>query len=170
MGGRRQEEVNVPFGTDHELVKLLPAFLAKVLVWAGFLLHDADAATVLPDLADIALDEQTAYIVTLSVRACQGSSTWQASVRRRARILEVATDAASDLVFLGHVVVELIVEFRRLGLVVVLLACPASCQRWLDLRPARWLLWLFRGERVRGRRLLRRRLLVNGSRYSVGAG
>jgi hypothetical protein len=46
-------------------VKVLAALLAEVLVWTGGFIHDAHAATVLPDLADIALDEQTAQIVTL---------------------------------------------------------------------------------------------------------
>jgi hypothetical protein len=39
-------------------VKVFSALLAEVLVWTGFLLHDADTAAMLPDLADVALDEQ----------------------------------------------------------------------------------------------------------------
>lgn len=48
-----------PFRTRRDLVEVFSALLAEVLVGAGFLLHDADAATVLPDLADVALDKQT---------------------------------------------------------------------------------------------------------------
>jgi hypothetical protein len=40
-------------------MEVFSALFTKVLIGAGFFLHDADAATVLPDLADIALDEQT---------------------------------------------------------------------------------------------------------------
>jgi hypothetical protein len=47
-----------PFRTRHDLVKVFSALLAEVLVWTGFLLHDADTAAMLPDLADVALDEQ----------------------------------------------------------------------------------------------------------------
>lgn len=57
--------MDAPFGTRCDLVKVLAALLAEVLVWTGGFIHDAHAATVLPDLADIALDEQTAQIVTL---------------------------------------------------------------------------------------------------------
>jgi hypothetical protein len=46
-------------------VKVLAALLAEVLIWTGGFVHNAHAATVLPDLADIALDEQTAQIVAL---------------------------------------------------------------------------------------------------------
>jgi hypothetical protein len=54
-----------------------------------------------------------------------------------------AAHAACDLVFLGHVIVELIVELHRVVFVDVLLACSASGQRWLDLRAARGLFGLF---------------------------
>jgi len=47
----------LPFRACHELVEVFPALLAKVLIRAGSFLHDAYAPTMLPDLADIALDE-----------------------------------------------------------------------------------------------------------------
>jgi hypothetical protein len=50
---------NSPFRTRRDLVKVFSAFLAEVLVGAGFLLHDTNTATMLPDLADVALDKQT---------------------------------------------------------------------------------------------------------------
>ena len=46
-----------PFGTRRDLVELFPALFAEVLLWTGGFVHDADAPAMLPDLADIALDE-----------------------------------------------------------------------------------------------------------------
>lgn len=44
-------------------MKVLSAFLAKVLLWAGSFIHNADTTAVLPDLADVALNEEAAEIV-----------------------------------------------------------------------------------------------------------
>jgi hypothetical protein len=52
-------------------VEVLPALLAKVLIRAGGFVHDANTATVLPDLANVALNEQTARILALAVRIRQ---------------------------------------------------------------------------------------------------
>ena len=54
-------------GSDNDTVQVLAASLAEILVRTRGLFHDADAAAVLPDLALIALDEQAAGIIRLSV-------------------------------------------------------------------------------------------------------
>jgi hypothetical protein len=135
-------ESDVPFGTDCDLVQLLLADFAKVLVGAGLLLHDADAAAVLPDLADVALNEETTQIVAWDIDVGQGGAGL-ASVRWQARVLLIATDAAGDLVFLSKVVVEVIFELCNVVLVVVLLACAAAGQWGLDERVEGRLLGLF---------------------------
>jgi hypothetical protein len=123
-------------------VKVFAALLAKVLVGAGFFLHDAHTATVLPDLANVALDEQPSQVVAGKINVCQ-SRARLASIRWQSRVLLVSTDAAGDLVFLGHVVIELILDFGCVIFVVVLLACSASGQRWFDVRVERRLFGLF---------------------------
>lgn len=58
---------NSPMRSDNDTVQILAASLAEILVRTRGLFHDADAAAVLPDLALIALDEQAAGIVRLSI-------------------------------------------------------------------------------------------------------
>jgi hypothetical protein len=40
-------------------VQVFPTLLAKILFGAGSFVHDAYTSAVLPDLADVALDEKT---------------------------------------------------------------------------------------------------------------
>ena len=47
----------LPFRARQELVEVWFALFAEILVGAGSFIHDADATAVLPDLADVALDE-----------------------------------------------------------------------------------------------------------------
>lgn len=57
-----------------------------------------------------------------------------------------AAEAACDLVFFGHFVIEVVFQLCGLVFVVVLLASAASGQRWLELRTARAVFGFFRGE------------------------
>lgn len=59
--------------SDNDTVQVLTASLAEILVRTRGFFHDADAAAVLPDLALIALNEQAAGIVRLSISP--GAST-----------------------------------------------------------------------------------------------
>jgi hypothetical protein len=123
-------------------VKVFPALLAEVLFGTGGLIHNADAPAMLPDLADVALDEQAAQIVADDVGIRQ-SRAWFTGIRWQARVFHVAAHASGDLVFLCHVLVGLIVELRGLVFVIVVFACPASGQRWLELRTLSRLFGLF---------------------------
>ncbi len=136
-------------------MEVFSALFAKVLVWTGGFVHDAYTASVLPDLADIALNEQSAKFIGLNVwihkdRHGLGTIRWWAWV------LLVATHASGDLVLFCYLIFELVVEFRRLILIIVMLACSSAGQRWLRLYTVRRFFGLFRGERVWGRRLWRR--------------
>jgi hypothetical protein len=130
-------------------VKVLSALFAEVLVGTGSFVHDAYAASVLPDFADIALNEKPAKLIGLNVWIHESGHGF-GSIRWRPRVLLVATHAAGDLVLFGYVVFGLVVEFRRLVLIVVMLACSSASQRWLGLHVVRRFLGLFRGERVWG--------------------
>lgn len=95
---------------------------------------------MLPDLADVALDEKTAQIIALGFNIDQpgfGSIRWQAWV------VQVAAHAARHLVFLCDVVIELVFEFRNVIFFVILLACAAPGQWWFDERIEGWLFRLF---------------------------
>ena len=142
-GRPNEKKENTPFRTRHDLVEVLSALLAEVLVWAGLFLHDAHAAAVLPDLADVALDEEAAQIIGLDF-SIRRASARLARVRgaSTARVLLEATHAAGHLVLFGHVVIELVLQLGRVFVVVVLLACAPSCQRCFGYGLARWLVWL----------------------------
>ena len=58
-----------PFRTGQEVMQILTALLAEVVLRHRLLLHDAHAATVLPDLAFVALNEETTDILGLEVGA-----------------------------------------------------------------------------------------------------
>jgi hypothetical protein len=120
-------------------VQVFSAFFAEVLVRAGLFLHDAHTAAVLPNLADIALDEQATQIVALHFSVCQARF---GSIRGQARVLQVAAYAACDLVLLCYIVIEVVFELCHVIFVVVLLACSSSGQGRLDLRIEGWLFGL----------------------------
>lgn len=139
-GPKSRAGENVPFGTRHDVVKVFSAFLAEILVRTRFLLHDANAAAVLPDLADIALNEKTTQIIARHFRISQASL---GGVRRQARVFQVAAYAACDLVFLCYVVIEVVLKLCDVVFVVVLFACSSSGQGWFDLRVNGGLFGLF---------------------------
>lgn len=142
-------------------MEVFPTLFAKVFVGAGSFFHDADTAAVLPDFANVALYEQTACIIALKVRIChrgQLAISELAGIRGWTRILLLATHATCDLILLGNVVVELVVQLREVIAVVVVLARSAPCQGRFCLQVARRLgfVGLFRRERMWGQRLVRR--------------
>jgi hypothetical protein len=117
-------------------VKVFSAFFAEILVRTGLFLHYAHAAAMLPDLADIALDEETAQIVALQFSVCEARL---ASIGGQARVLQVAAYAACDLVFLCYVIIEVVLELCDIVFIVVLLACSSSGQGRFNLRIESWL-------------------------------
>lgn len=151
---RTDETKYVPFRTCRNFVEVLSALLAKVFVWAGSFVHDAHASAVLPYLADIALDEKTAELVSLRLQIGQRHASLEC-VGWQARVILIATHASGDFVFLCYVVFELVVELGGLVLVIIVLACSAACQGRLGLCIVRGLLGVFRGERVWSGRLWR---------------
>jgi hypothetical protein len=106
-------------------VELFPALFAEVLIRTGSFVHDAYTASVLPDLANIALNEQSAKFIGLDVWVHESRHGF-GSIRRRTWILLVATHASGDFILFCYVIVELFVEFSRLILVVVMLACSSA--------------------------------------------
>lgn len=78
------------------LVKVFAALLAKILVWGALGAENAQAGTVLPDLADITLNKEAGNILckldaskNVGVGAVYGRPTW---------VLFRATDAPNSLV------------------------------------------------------------------------
>jgi len=85
-----------------DAVEFLVAQFAEVVLRAIALVHDAHTAAMLPYMTLVTLDEEAASIVC---GICQGDIGLVC--QRRARIILVATDAASDVVFrLANVSVE----------------------------------------------------------------
>ena len=88
-------------------MEVFATLLAEILFRAGSFFHDADASAVLPDLADIALDEQTACIVTLVVRIWHNRQLaifGLARIRWWTRVLLLSAHATCDLILLSNIV------------------------------------------------------------------
>jgi hypothetical protein len=126
---------------------------------------------VLPDLADVALDEKATCFIARNVRVrhCRCLTLSRLAEIWWAWVVLLTTNASCDLLFLGYLVLKLVFELGGVVFVIVLSASSASGRGWLCLRAAKWLVKLFRGEGVRGSGFLRRRLLVVSSRVSLGA-
>ena len=130
-------------------MEVFSALFAKVLVWTGSFVHDAYTASVLPDLTDIALNEEPAKFIGLGVGVHE-SRHGLGSIRWRTWVLLVATHASGDLVLFRYLIVELVIEFGRFVLIIVMLACSSARQRRVRLDVMRRFFGLFRGERVWG--------------------
>ena len=116
-------------------MKVFSALLAEILVGAGVFIHNADTASMLPDFADVALDEQAARFVILDVRICHGKGLaifGLDSIRWWTWVLLLTTDASCDLLLLRNVIVQIVLVFHRVVIVViVVLAGSTSGQWWL---------------------------------------
>jgi hypothetical protein len=95
-------------------VHLLVAELAKVVVGTVCLVHDADTATVLPDVTFVALDEQAA-----SVFGLRGVGYGREVVgQRRAWVVLHTADAAGDLIITVCIAIGIDVCFIVLALLI----------------------------------------------------
>lgn len=130
-------------------MEIFSALLTKVFVWAGSFIHDAYASAVLPHLADVTLNKETAELIGLSLQISQGHARLD-SVGWRAWVILIATNASGDFIFFGYFIVKLVVKLRGLVAVNVVLARSSACQGRLGLCIVKWLFGLFRGKRVRG--------------------
>jgi hypothetical protein len=66
-------------------VKILTALFAKILIWGAFGTKNANASAVLPDLADVALDEEAGNFIG-EIDSCKDLGVW-AVHGRRARVI-----------------------------------------------------------------------------------
>jgi hypothetical protein len=58
-------------------VEIFAAFFTEVFIGTHSFIHDADTATMLPDLTRIALDEHTANLIRQQIRCiCGRIHTW----------------------------------------------------------------------------------------------
>jgi hypothetical protein len=87
-------------------VEVFPALLAEILVWGALGTKNADTSTVLPDLADITLNEEASNIFCeihiteeLGVRTLEGGLS---------RVLVGTTDAPHSLVLLLQIVTNVV--------------------------------------------------------------
>jgi hypothetical protein len=109
--GRSVRDRDSPFGVGQDIVHLLVAELAKVVVGTFCLIHDTDTATVLPDVTFVALDEQAT-----SVFGLRGVGDGRKVVgQRRTWVVLHTTDAASDLIVtisvtVGFIVMALLID------------------------------------------------------------
>ena len=93
-------------------MQIFATLLAKILIRACFLGHDADAGTVLPDLANVALHKEAGCIVGdiglkdgIDLEALLGTAPPGVLVQgRRARVVVEAADAADGLVLLFNII------------------------------------------------------------------
>ncbi len=90
------------------IVQLRPADLAVVLVRALALFDDTDASSVLPYATAVALDEQSAGIVTLRVDAAEGFTEW------RSGVFLLAAGAACDIILITCIFVGILGSLRHL--------------------------------------------------------
>jgi hypothetical protein len=88
------EKCDLPSCVDVDLMLLRPAVFAVVLVWTRRLVEDANAASVLPDTAAVALDEQSTGVVGLRLRRTIGFA------QRRSGVFLLPAKASSDLLFI----------------------------------------------------------------------
>jgi hypothetical protein len=169
---KTNREEYAPIGVFHKVVQVFSALLAEVLFGAGRFIHDADAPAMLPDLANVALYEE-ACVIGDHVRVCQRARLavfGLGDVHRWTRVFLLTTDASCDLIFFVHIVVGFVFDFHELVFVIVHLAGAAAGQRRRLQRAALGLFGLLFGERVWGRRLVGRGLLVIKPRRALGAG
>jgi hypothetical protein len=103
-----------PFWVGQDIVHLLVAELAKVVVGTLCLIHDADTATVLPDVTFVALDEQAASIFGL-----RGVGYGREVVGQRwTRVVLHTADAAGDLIITVGIAIGIDVCFIVLTLLI----------------------------------------------------
>lgn len=149
--------------------------ITKVFVRTGGFVHDTHAATMLPNFASIALYEQPTRLIRLrvnSMRRRHGVTALRLPpahrVRRRARVVLVATDTPRNLLLFRNLFVYILVYFTRIILFSVLFAFGTPSCLWRFALLGAWFVAasVFGRERVWGRRFLRRGLLVVRSRAS----
>lgn len=93
-------------------MQIFATLLAKILIWARFLGHDADAGTVLPDLANVALHKEASCIVRdigledwINIEALLGTAPPGVLVQGRgAGVVVEAADAADGFVLLFNII------------------------------------------------------------------
>jgi hypothetical protein len=88
------EKCDLPSCVDVHLMLLWPAIFTIVLVWTCRFVEDTNTATVLPDTAAVALDEQAAGVVGLRLRRTIGFT------ERRTGIFLLAAKASGHLLFI----------------------------------------------------------------------
>lgn len=103
-----------PFGVGQDIVEFLVAELAKVVVGTLCLIHDANAATVLPDVTFVALNEQAASVFGLR-RVGYGR---EVVGQRRTWVVLHTADAAGNLVIAISIAVAIDVCFVVLALLI----------------------------------------------------
>ncbi len=99
---------DVPSRIHVLIVQLRPADLAVVLFRALAFFNNTDASSVLPYAAAVALDEQSAGIVTLRVDAAEGFTEW------RSWVFLLAADAACNILLIACILVDVLGCFRHL--------------------------------------------------------
>lgn len=114
---------NIPFAVCVYRVHFWPTLLAKVLVRALTLFHNAYAPTVLPNAATITQNEQSTCVIGERVR-----DVCECLAERRARIFLVSANASCDLFLVYGLFVRVLdslsVRHWRLFLLVRPLAPP----------------------------------------------
>lgn len=116
-----------------DLVKVLPALLAKIFIGRALGAKNANASAVLPDFADIALDIEASNIFR-QLNCGEEVGVWSVH-RRTARVVLRATDAPDSLILLFLEVVaavchvKIVVFYVLLVTVVVLTASPPSAKK-----------------------------------------
>jgi hypothetical protein len=58
LGGIPSSHINVPISRSMNFMEIFSAFFAEVFIRSGLLSHDTHTGTMLPHLANVALDEQ----------------------------------------------------------------------------------------------------------------
>lgn len=62
--------LDLPCRSMCNFVQVLPALVAEILFWDHGVIQDTHAATVLPNIARVALDEQTAWLWLIRQQLC----------------------------------------------------------------------------------------------------
>jgi hypothetical protein len=139
----------IPIDAPQQFVQVWFALFAVVVVRNSRLLHDAHTPAMLPDLAIIALNEQSATIVGRLVHNCDGTALRSASDRRvrgRTRIFLEPTDASCRLLVLNNLILGHIFNFGVAVLVVIKLPLAATELWWLAGSATRLLAGILRCE------------------------
>lgn len=141
----------LPDRVHHQLVVIRATLFAVVVIWSHAVIHNANAAAVLPNTTLVALYKEPANIFAEIFRVLVDDG--------RTRVVLVVTDAARDFVVLYDLILFEILFFGSVVLV-VLLALAAPSLRWLAGAGSRLFRDVVGCERLGSGGLLRRTLLV----------